>query len=170
MSMETPQLGSGAEGASNPFALAERAELVVARIYDKLGSFFPDKSDVRHLYATLAREEREHAERIRLFAQMWSKRAQGEPPRLDTARVQRLVERAESFVAELDQLETVSQHDALKFAFALENDFGSVHAECMAAAKDPKLADFFGQLSEDDLAHAAVLAEARRGFRFDGGD
>jgi rubrerythrin len=156
------------EGGVGPFLLAEKAELLVGRIYDRLAELYAGYPDLQQMFLQLAEEEREHASRIRLFARMWHQEGHEEAPNLNEPRVVLLIEHGEAFLKSLDNAEPMEPGYAAHTATKIENDFGAIHAECMAAAKSPKLADFFGQLSEGDYMHAALLARARKDFKFDG--
>lgn len=151
-----------------PFLMAEKAERVVARVYDRLSTLSRDNRQLRELFARLAREERAHAARIQLFAQLWHERGHAEPPGLDLRRVERLIQHAERYLASLETLDQLDARAVMRSAIGIEQDFGVIHAEYMCAAQDPQLADFFGQLLEADHAHATLLSEAKRDFKFDG--
>ena len=145
------------------FVKAERIEQLAAETYRAVAEAFPD-APVAPLLLRLAVEEEQHGARVRLLATRYR-----HAPRL-FANVDFKLHALDELMAEGEQLkkEIVEGHwrgrlEALmERLVALEGAGALSHAHVLADGADPAVAQFFRQLSEQDQAHIALIAQARK--------
>jgi rubrerythrin len=143
---------------SETLAFAYDAENIAAEIYLQLSRLLKRDPELRALYALLSEEERSHARRIEHFAEQLTEKC----PTCQMSEQAR--ESAMKTLAEAiemrEQLKQATELDAeraYEIAINLEEAFGAVHAEVLAAQKDPMLSLFFAELTELDQGHAHLL-------------
>jgi rubrerythrin len=149
------------------FDVAERIELVAEEIYDLLALRFDGVPSARDLFRRLAREESQHAARIRLLAA----RYRTDPRLFDGAHALRPgALDAEALLR--DAAETRRQIaagawdgslDAVREQLAaFEASSAALHAELLAAGAHPDVRGFFEQLALQDREHERLLAALPR--------
>lgn len=148
---------------TDPFELAERAELAVAAIYVQLSRHFRHDPELRALFGLLAAEEAAHARRVREAAKLWRDKGLAVAPALDTPHLTRLTAHAERLRDQITEADEVDEASAFGLATSMEREFGAAHAEAMAQTHDPLLVKLFGELADDDHGHAALLARSGEG-------
>ncbi|MGC4122658.1 MAG: hypothetical protein QM765_50425 [Myxococcales bacterium] len=138
-------------------AKAERVESLSAQIYRLLASVFSEGAIAWNIYQRLAKEEDEHAQRIRLLADRIEARPYLPELRVDPAGLDALIAEAESLLRTLQEDgAALSAEDGRRFVVALERNFGAVHAHALVAG-DPELETFFAELAFQDQMHLDVL-------------
>ncbi|MBW2732506.1 MAG: hypothetical protein JRH20_08920 [Deltaproteobacteria bacterium] len=141
------------------FSIAELAEEISGEIYDTLAAFFVESPALQRLFAKLAEEEREHAQRVRDLAGLWRESGKPWTPALDVERMVFLVDRARVFRDSLGQAEVIEPTNAIRLAASMEQDFNAAHAEAMAKEQNPEMKALFEQLAEGDDGHSELLLQ-----------
>lgn len=140
--------------------LAERIELLSARLYGLLAERFRGDEVASALFLKLECEELQHGSRIRLLAARY--RHDGrllDRLGVDPGVLQGLVREAEELVAQVadgawgDDLAEVKRN-----LVEVELHFCHAHAQFLSEDGHPVLREFFTQLAEQDEAHAKLLA------------
>lgn len=140
--------------------LAERIELLSARLYALLAERFREDPEASALFLRLESEEFEHASRVRLLAA----RYRHDPKLLDRisadpAVLERLVDRAEEILAEVGEGGWGDDPAEVKGRLVgMELELCHAHAQFLSEDAHPELRSFFQQLAEQDDAHARLLS------------
>jgi rubrerythrin len=138
-------------------AKAERLELLAERLYEVLAGRFGGQA--KELFQRLAREEAQHAARIRLLAARYRqdrKLVAGLSP--DATLLDRLLlEAEEAVVAAGAGAWDGDPQAALHAAAELERHFSQAHAQALSQEAHPGMRAFFEQLAEQDRAHEELL-------------
>ncbi|MBW2736098.1 MAG: hypothetical protein JRH20_27245 [Deltaproteobacteria bacterium] len=153
---------SGAPLPTDPFKLAERAEIAIGAIYTLLSRSFRDEPKLRALFGLLASEEEAHARRVREVERLWHDKDVSSPPTLDTKRLGRLITHAQILHQKLSRVDEVDENTAFELAASMEHDFADVHAEALAQTQDPLLVKLFTELANGDRGHAVLLSRAKK--------
>jgi len=140
--------------------LAERIELLSARLYALLAEQFRGDREASELFLRLESEEAQHASRIRLLAARYRHDAKLlERVSVEPRFLEELLRRGEAIVAEVAAGAWGDDLRAVKRRLGdLELEFCHAHAHFLSEDGHPALRAFFAQLSEQDEAHARLLS------------
>ena len=149
--------------ASQILRSAARVESMARDLYAELAVTFAHQPFLREMFEVLAREEEQHAMRIRLLD-----RHHGRAPWSE--------EELEHFQAQLDEmvkeLEAVRELASaavgarnvgglLRRLTAMEARFGSIHAEELARSAAPEVRQLFASLATQDARHSEMIEKAQ---------
>ena len=149
------------------FETAEQIEGICAETYRVMAEQFGGDPETRELFERLAREELQHASRVRLLAARYR-----HDPRLlgggDSAGLDNMLAEALEVLASVRGGSFArTAEEARAKAAELEERFAHAHAELITRQGHPALREFFRQLAAQDRGHRELLrkpsdAPARR--------
>jgi rubrerythrin len=136
---------------------AEKLELVAADLYLALSERYPGEAGA--LFARLAREEGQHAARIRLLAARYQHDSRLiATHRVDMQEIEALVVEAGASLAAILRGEWDGDRDGtIRRVADMEARFCKAHAHALPRDAHPELLAFFEQLSTQDEAHRLLL-------------
>ncbi len=137
---------------------AERLELAAADLYVALAARFPGEPGA--LFARLAREEGQHAARIRLLAARYQHDSRLIATHsVDTQEIEALVAEVGESLAAVQRGEWDGDGAAAVRRLAeMEERFCKAHAHTLPRDAHPELLAFFERLAAQDDAHRQLLA------------
>ena len=134
---------------------AERVEALAAQLYAAMATRFDVESKGRSLFERLAREEQQHALRVRMLASQVRKRNVveiEEPADLDG-----MIPYLENLILSVGKSDGMADLErAIGFCVALENKLAGVHASKLCRAH-PDLFEVFEALARADREHCSLL-------------
>jgi rubrerythrin len=136
-------------------------------VYSALAIRYGERSDLRELFSGLAKEEEQHADRVRALALHRAKRD------LSDATMARIAGTLKAVEAELAKLMAVGAdgrrpdepEEILRKVTDFEKRFESIHAEYLAQDFAPGMQGMFFSLARSDRKHAELLKQARDAHR-----
>lgn len=142
------------------FALAERAELLAAKIYEALAARFPDDPEAAAVFRRLREEELQHAFRVRmLLGKFMSQPAAFIDLGVDSEFLDAALATAEATLLDLERNgKTLTFEQACAVALELEHTLAVSSSAMMTAEADPGIKRFFASLVEQDKSHEDLLA------------
>jgi rubrerythrin len=138
---------------------AERLERVAEAFYRALAERYEEDATLRDLFARLAREEEQHASRIRLLTQRHGHDRQATAMSAGALEeLDRLIATAEGLLGEVQAGGwDGSGEQALARSAELERLFCLSHAQVLISQTHPELKAFFERLAQQDAAHRKLL-------------
>ncbi len=146
------------------FQAAAAIEGMTQELYDRLAERFHDDPVLRDLFSELAREEAQHALRIRLLG----RQAAREPwrYRIDEQAQVNVASMAVEVAAMADELISDGYHGdvaALLLRIGdMERRLSVLHADELARDADPEARSIFRLLAQQDSHHLAMLEDVAR--------
>lgn len=149
--------------ASQILRSAARIESMAKDLYAELAITFASQPFLREMFELLAREEAQHAMRIRLL-----ERHHGRAPWSDED-LERFQRELDGMVKELEAVRELAGAAAgarnvgalLRRLTAMESRFGSIHAEELARSAAPEVRKLFASLATQDVKHSELIEKAQ---------
>ena len=141
---------------------AARLEVLAKDVYSALAIRYGDRPDLLEVFSGLAREEEQHANRVRALAQHQTNQD------LSGAVLARLTRTLEAVEAELVALMEVgadgravdAPDEILRRLIDFERRSASIHAEYLAQDFAPGMQSLFSALARQDRDHVELLKQA----------
>jgi rubrerythrin len=148
--------------ASQILRSAARIESMAQELYAGLAVTFAHQPFLREMFEQLAREEAQHAMRIRLLD-----RHHGRAPWSDEE-LERFQLELDGMVQELEAVRELAGAAAgarnvsalLRRLTEMEARFGSIHAEELAQSASPEVRALFASLATQDVKHSEMIEKA----------
>jgi rubrerythrin len=149
--------------ASQILRSAARIESMAQDLYAELAVTFAHQPFLREMFEMLAREEAQHAMRIRLLD-----RHHGRAPWHEDELARFRVE-LDAMVKEIEAVRELASAAVgtrnvgglLRRLTAMESRFGSIHAEEFARNAAPEVQELFASLASQDARHSEMIEKAK---------
>lgn len=144
-------------------AKAIHVEEIAAELYLLLSDHFPRGSLQQESFAQLAREEQQHAQRIKMLrTQYISSDNAYNTTGAEVKILDGLVKEAQTLRDLISRRGfSATSDEAISFMVALEKNMIATHAQLLAAPEDKELRAFFEDLARQDSMHMQLLEDLR---------